>query len=558
MICPNCHCENRAGAKFCNECGSPLVGPSDKTVVLPVLTGQDKPREDAEEKACPAVTALELELERVGEDELDDFTDVDEEIAEVEIPLEEEGEDGDADDTAEDGPDDGADDSTGDGAASDGADEAPSDEEPAGNGEEAAGGKSEAEAEPAPSRSGRLNALDPARVPVIDVTGEKDPADYSSDKTQVINIDAAKTADLSGLERLVDSSYVPPAPSWRSGDTMELPKIEGEPPKAQREFKAPDPVEEKKRSRKKHVLIALLVIVIAAAIAAGSTYYLELWGGKTVPDVTGEAQSDAVWVLESKGFHVNTTQVKSDEVEGIVLITDPQAGSRVDKGTAINVSIATPRAVPDIMGKTQDDAKAALDKEGLDNVTFTTEKSDDDEGTVIALSLDAGTKVKAATALTVTIAEAYTVPDVTGKSEDDAKSALNDAGYKVKTKTTYTEDTAEGTVISSDPEAGTKLSSGTTVTLNVAKSRAKELVSETKDYFSKGATVVIDGVNCEIVSCDSVDYEGDGVVSYTITAKKFEKTALFGTLFANSEQMSGTITWGSDNSIRSSSPKLSK
>ena len=557
MICPNCHCENRAGAKFCNECGSPLVGPSDKTVVLPVLTGQDKPREDAEEKACPAATALELELERVGEDELDDFTDVDEEIAEVEIPLEEDGEDELGEDTEEE-PDDGADNLTGDGAASDGADETPSDEEPAGSGEETADEKSDADPEAAPSRSGRLHALDPARVPVIDVTGEKDPADYSSDKTQVINIDAAKTADLSGLERLVDSSYVPPAPSWRSGDTMELPKIEGEPPKAQREFKAPDPVEEKKRSRKKHVLVALLVIVIAAAIAAGSTYYLELWGGKTVPDVTGEAQSDAVWVLESKGFHVNTTQVKSDEVEGIVLITDPQAGSRVEKGTAINVSIATPRAVPDIMGKTQDDAKAALDKEGLDNVTFTTEKSDDDEGTVIALSLDAGTKVKAATALTVTIAEAYTVPDVTGKSEDDAKAALNDAGYKVKTKTTYTEDTAEGTVISSDPEAGTKHASGTTVTLNVAKSRAKELVSETKDYFSKGATVVIDGVNCEIVSCDSVDYEGDGVVSYTITAKKFEKTTLFGTLFANSEQMSGTITWGSDNSIRSSSPKLSK
>ena len=128
----------------------------------------------------------------------------------------------------------------------------------------------------------------------------------------------------------------------------------------------------------------------------------------------------------------------------------------------------------------------------------------------------------------------------------------------MKTKTTYTEDVAEGTVVSTDPEAGTKLASGSTVTLSVAKSRANELISETKAYFSKGATVVIDGVNCEIVSCDSVDYEGDGVVSYTITAKKYEKTALFGTLFADSEQMSGTITWGSDNSIRSSSPKLSK
>ena len=534
MICPNCHCENRAGAKFCNECGSPLAHPSDKTVALPVLSGQTDSDGCAAAHAeeAPAALALELELERVGEDELDDFTDVDEEIVDAETSegeVEGEGNEGalDPDDASEERDD---------------------------SGEEAADGNEDT----APSRSGRMHALDPARIPVVDVAEEKAPVDYSSDKTQVINIDSAKTADLSGLERLVDSSYVPPAPSWRSGDTMELPKIEGEPPKAQREFKAPDPAEEKKRSRRKHVLVALLVLVIAAVIAAGSTYYLELWGGKTVPDVTGEAQSDAVWVLESKGFHVNTTQVKSDEVEGIVLITDPQAGSRVDAGTSINVSIATPRAVPDIMGKTQEDAKAAIDKEGLDNVTFTTEKSNEAEGTVIALSLDAGTKVKAATALTVTIAEAYTVPDVAGKSEDDAQSALIDAGYKVKTKTTYTEDVAEGTVVSTDPEAGTKLASGTTVTLNVAKSRANELISETKAYFSKGATVVIDGVNCEIVSCDSVDYEGDGVVSYTITAKKYEKTSLFGTLFADAEQMSGTITWGSDNTIRSSSPKLSK
>lgn len=526
MICPNCHCENRAGAKFCNECGSPLTGPSDKTVVLPVLTGQEESRADSPQPSADAeATALERELERVGEDELDDFTDVDAEIAETELSADKEGEAADA-------------------------------EEANGEGDEHAA--DEDDSDPAPSRSGRLHALDPSRVPAIDVAEENAFVSPSSDKTQVINIDSAKTADLSGLERLVDSSYVPPAPSWRSGDTMEFPKIEGEPPKPQREFKAPDPNEEKKRSRKKHALVAFLVLVIAAAIVAGGTYYLELWGGKTVPDVTGEAQSDAVWVLESKGFHVNTTQVKSDEVEGIVLITDPQAGSRVDKGASINVSIATPRAVPDIMGKTQDDAKAALDKEGLDNVTFTTEKSNDTEGTVIALSIDAGTKVKAATALTVTIAEAYTVPDVAGKSEDEAKAALEEAGYKVKTKTSYTEDVAEGTVVSADPEAGTKLASGSTVTLSVAKSRAKELISETKNYFTKGATVVIDGVNCEIVSCDSVDYEGDGVVSYTITAKKFEKTSLFGTLFANAEQMSGTITWSSDNSIRSSSPKLSK
>ena len=82
-------------------------------------------------------------------------------------------------------------------------------------------------------------------------------------------------------------------------------------------------------------------------------------------------------------------------------------------------------------------------------------------------------------------------------------------------------------MLSTDPAAETKLKSGSTVTITVSKSREKELISETYAFFSKGATVVMDGINYEVVSCDSVNYEGDGRVSYTITAKKFENTLFF-------------------------------
>ena len=113
-------------------------------------------------------------------------------------------------------------------------------------------------------------------------------------------------------------------------------------------------------------------------------------------------------------------------------------------------------------------------------------------------------------------------------------------------------------MLSTDPAAETKLKSGSTVTITVSKSREKELVSETYALFGKGATVVMDGINYEVVSCDSVNYEGDGRVSYTITAKKFENTLLFGTIYGSAEQKSGTIKWNSDNSIASSKPSLKK
>ena len=339
-------------------------------------------------------------------------------------------------------------------------------------------------------------------------------------------------------------------------------QIEGEPAPAQKKYESPDAEKEAKKckaARRTRAIVAVVVVAILAAAAIGVTYSMELWGGKTVPDVSGEAQADAIWLLESKGFAVDTSQVKSDEVEGIVLITDPAAGSRVPSGTTVNVSIATPRAVPDIVGSTQDEAKAAFEKEGLGNVTFKTVKSDETEGTVLEVEPQAGTKVKSATAVTVTVAESDVVPDVTGKSQDDATAALKEAGYAVEVATKYSEDGSEGTVLSTDPAAETKLKSGSTVTITVSKSREKELISQKIYAFSRQASPpVMDGINYEVVSCDSVNYEGDGRVSYTITAKKFENTLLFGTIYGSAEQKSGTIKWNSDNSIASSKPSLKK
>ena len=50
--------------------------------------------------------------------------------------------------------------------------------------------------------------------------------------------------------------------------------------------------------------------------------------------------------------------------------------------------------------------------------------------------------------MTVTVAESYVVPDVTGKSQDDATAALKEAGYAVEVATKYSEDGSEGTVLS--------------------------------------------------------------------------------------------------------------
>ncbi len=59
------------------------------------------------------------------------------------------------------------------------------------------------------------------------------------------------------------------------------------------------------------------------------------------------------------------------------------------------------------------------------------------------------------------------VPDVTGMTEADARTALGQVGLTVAVVTANDPTVAAGQVVSSDPAAGTEADQGSTVTLTV-------------------------------------------------------------------------------------------
>lgn len=398
--------------------------------------------------------------------------------------------------------------------------------------------------------------------------------------------DAERTADLTGLERLVDSSYVPPSYASRAGDTMELPGL-GDGPAAARRFSAEaDPKEARRQARaqkkldrqlareqrrgaadgprparSKAPLIVVALIVCAALAVAGVTWYLQLWGGKVVPDVLGKSQVDATYVLEDKGFAVRALTVKSDEVEGIVLLTDPDAGRRAEEGSEVVIHVSVSRTVPEVLGLPRAEVEAALDAEGLTAVTFTEVKSNSPEGTVLSVSPETGAKVKAATPVTVEVAIPYTVPDVEGMSGAEAVAALEAEGYVVEERAYKTEEIPEGTVVSTEPAAGSQLDSGSTVVLNVAKSRKAECLSYTQTYFQSSKYFVINGKNYEVDAAKlSVEYAGDDTVSYSVSA--IEYASVFGIIVRNDaagwQTITGTITWDDDGNVKASDPTIKR
>ena len=116
--------------------------------------------------------------------------------------------------------------------------------------------------------------------------------------------------------------------------------------------------------------------------------------------------------------------------------------------------------------------------------------------------------------------------------------------------------------VSTDPGAGVALASGSEVVLNVAHNRSTELIDATKAYFAGSNRFSIGGVNYELGEVKSVSYQGSDSVAYTITARPYEThTWLFGdteTRYGNYETINGTITYAADNSIRSSTPTISR
>jgi serine/threonine-protein kinase len=278
------------------------------------------------------------------------------------------------------------------------------------------------------------------------------------------------------------------------------------------------PGEGKSRRRGRALLALAIVAGIAACLVAAATYGAELWGGKVVPYVVGYTQARATARLEQKGFAVRVRKVASDADAGTVTATDPKAGQRRDAGSTVTVSVATPRTVPDVTGKTLAAAKAALRKAGARNFSIAYVASDAEQGTVVATSPAAGAQFASSDEVTIKVAQPYTVPYVVGKDEDAAKSAVAEAGLTASVA--YVESSEDaGTVVAADPAPGTTIQKGATVTLQVSSPFPSDY-RHLRDYFDcvKRVTEYLKTQSFSIASSGTGD-DGSAEVLYTSADK---------------------------------------
>ncbi|AJT67673.1 Serine/threonine-protein kinase PK-1 [Streptomyces lydicus] len=193
----------------------------------------------------------------------------------------------------------------------------------------------------------------------------------------------------------------------------------------------------------------------------------------SVPDLSGTPVADAKRKLRDLGLVPGATKrvVNEDVARGSVIRTDPPAGTKrhPDTAVALTVSRGAPVDMPNVVGDDRADAEATLRELGL-RVKFAEQPvfSEEDKGTVARQSAVEGERLGAGDTVTLTLSkgpEMVTVPDVTGKSEADARKALGAAGFQVEVKKPwlFPQDEVDSQSVEGDEQAP----KGSTITIKL-------------------------------------------------------------------------------------------
>ena len=237
--------------------------------------------------------------------------------------------------------------------------------------------------------------------------------------------------------------------------------------------------EAEEERRKRPIWLFVLLGLALAAVVTALLLYFRPWDTApdtvAVPSVVGKTEAQARTMLEGAGLSPQFTREASTEVpEGIVVKTEPTANTQVALNSKVAVTVSSgPGAVtvPDLAGKTTDEARAELEGLGLVMKVGGTEDSlERDAGQVTRSDPEASATANQGDTVTIWTATGnVAVPNVEGQSEKDAKKTLEAAGLTAEVTDAEDPTMDPGTVKSQNPPAGSSAAKGSAVQIVVVR-----------------------------------------------------------------------------------------
>lgn len=219
-----------------------------------------------------------------------------------------------------------------------------------------------------------------------------------------------------------------------------------------------------KRRSKGWWLFALVILL--AGVAAGTGWYFGAGPGSlvAVPNVVNTAPDAAAARLVKLGFKTTQAPEYSTTIaKGMVSSTDPAAGVHAANGSTVTLRVSQgpkPVDIPALAGKSLDEAKSLITGVGA-KVGETAQQFDAKvpANTVISATradtgadLSGGGSYFEAAAVNLVVS-AGPIPDVAGKSVEDASAALSKVGLLTSAgPQSYSDTVPEGAVISAQPQ----------------------------------------------------------------------------------------------------------
>lgn len=284
-------------------------------------------------------------------------------------------------------------------------------------------------------------------------------------------------------EKNLDATRVMQAVN-RSGFVSEKP-AEAEDSDSEEEAGMPGKKEKEKKKKKiNKVKVAAVILALVCAIPISQLILHLIEGGGNaeeveVPYLIGMTAEQAEEELEKLGLQLKIDKevYSATQEEGEIVSQDPPKGMMVKEGKTISVNISKgikAGVIPNVIGKTLDEAKMEITDAGYRVGEVTEEESTMPEGVVIKQTPKENSEAEEGERIDLVVskggeAEEVEVPGVVGKSIDSAKNAIQKAGLtlndiRYESSSVYD----ENHVIKQSPAKGTKVEAGSAVTLTVS------------------------------------------------------------------------------------------
>ncbi|MFE9842300.1 Stk1 family PASTA domain-containing Ser/Thr kinase [Streptomyces goshikiensis] len=235
-----------------------------------------------------------------------------------------------------------------------------------------------------------------------------------------------------------------------------------------------------KKSRASTILLVLAgVLVLVGAILIGRSLFSGNADNRpNVPKLIGETLEAAQGNANNVGLKVvkEADEPCDGQPKGKICSQNPQPDTKLDKGDAIKVKISSgaPKVpVLDVINLTFDNAEKTLKDKGF-QVERKTQESERTAGTVLDQNPKAGSEAEKNSVITLIVAKEVSkteVPDLTGKTKEEAAKLLQQANLKLgsTTEADAPAGTAPKTVFQQQFPPGEQLKPGSSVSITVAK-----------------------------------------------------------------------------------------